>query len=222
MIKLILAEDQIIVREGIKRLLQEDEEIDIVGCAGNGSEALELCDAFNPEIVLMDINMPVCDGVEGTKLIKQKHPSIKILILTMYNDDDNICRAMENGADGYVLKGIKPEDLIGTIKKLVNGLNVVDESVLTTIMEKYKCSKKNQKVSDMIKKSEKNMLNNLLNDTEKEIIKYIVYSKNNREIADLLHLSEGRVRNIITRIFKKLNVKDRTQLAVYAVKKDII
>jgi DNA-binding CsgD family transcriptional regulator len=74
----------------------------------------------------------------------------------------------------------------------------------------------------MIKKSEKNMLNNLLNDTEKEIIKYIVYSKNNREIADLLHLSEGRVRNIITRIFKKLNVKDRTQLAVYAVKKDII
>ena len=222
MIKLILAEDQIIVREGIKRLLQEDEEIDIVGCAGNGSEALELCDAFNPEIVLMDINMPVCDGVEGTKLIKQKHPSIKILILTMYNDDDNICRAMENGADGYVLKGIKPEDLIGTIKKLVNGLNVVDESVLTTIMEKYKCRKKNQKVSDMIKKSEKNMLNNLLNDTEKEIIKYIVYSKNNREIADLLHLSEGRVRNIITRIFKKLNVKDRTQLAVYAVKKDII
>ena len=127
--------------------------------------------------------MPVCDGVEGTKLIKQKHPSIKILILTMYNDDDNICRAMENGADGYVLKGIKPEDLIGTIKKLVNGLNVVDESVLTTIMEKYKCSKKNQKVSDMIKKSEKNMLNNLLNDTEKEIIKYIVYSKNNREIS---------------------------------------
>lgn len=222
MIKLILAEDQVVVREGIKRLLQEDEEIDIVGCAGNGSEALELCDAFNPEIVLMDINMPVCDGVEGTKLIKQKHPSIKILILTMYNDDDNICRAMENGADGYVLKGIKPEDLIGTIKKLVNGLNVVDESVLTTIMEKYKCSKKNQKVSDMIKKSEKNMLNNLLNDTEKEIIKYIVYSKNNREIADLLHLSEGRVRNIITRIFKKLNVKDRTQLAVYAVKKDII
>jgi DNA-binding NarL/FixJ family response regulator len=144
MIKLILAEDQVVVREGIKRLLQEDEEIDIVGCAGNGSEALELCDAFNPEIVLMDINMPVCDGVEGTKLIKQKHPSIKILILTMYNDDDNICRAMENGANGYVLKGIKPEDLIGTIKKLVNGLNVVDESVLTTIMEKYKCSKKNQ------------------------------------------------------------------------------
>ena len=87
----------------------------------------------------------VCDGVEGTKLIKQKHPSIKILILTMYNDDDNICRAMENGADGYVLKGIKPEDLIGTIKKLVNGLNVVDESVLTTIMEKYKCSKKIKK-----------------------------------------------------------------------------
>ncbi len=117
MIKLVLAEDQVVVREGIKKLLEEDEEIDVVGCAGNGNEALELCDAFAPDVVIMDINMPVCDGVEGTRLIKQKYPSVKILILTMYNDDDNICRAMENGADGYVLKGIRPEDFISAIKK---------------------------------------------------------------------------------------------------------
>jgi len=222
MIKLVLAEDQVVVREGIKKLLEEDEEIDVVGCAGNGNEALELCDAFAPDVVIMDINMPVCDGVEGTRLIKQKYPSVKILILTMYNDDDNICRAMENGADGYVLKGIRPEDFISAIKKTVNGLNVVDESVLATIMKKYKYNKRNQKVSDTVKKTDKNTINNLLNDTEKEIIKYIVYSKNNREIAQILHLSEGRVRNIITRIFRKLDVKDRIELAVLAVKNDIV
>src|SRR5690349_13939891 len=106
MIKMIIVDDQVILRESLKLILEQDKEIEVVGCAGNGSEAAKLCDRFSPDIVLMDLMMPEADGIEGTKLIKTKNPSIKVLVLTTFNDTINVSNALNNGADGFILKDI--------------------------------------------------------------------------------------------------------------------
>lgn len=205
MVRVVIVEDRIFEREGIKSIISQDKEIDVVGCAGNGYEALELCDALSPDIVLMDIMMPECNGIDGTKMIKVRYPLIKVLIFSYIFDEDSVIRAMESGADGYILKEMPPQDLINTIKNTVNGLNVYD----STIFKIY--NKLRNKKSDIDVE---------LSAIEKEIVKLIVYGKNNKQISEILHLSEGRVRNLITVIFRKFNVDDRIKLAVLVVSKN--
>lgn len=129
MIKVVIADDQLLVAQGIKYLIEKDGNIEVVGCACDGEEALKICEKLNPDIVLMDIKMPGCSGIQGVKMIKQKHKDIKVVMLTTFCDDDSISKAMNNGADGYVLKDIKPNELINTIKSTVNGLRVVHQNV---------------------------------------------------------------------------------------------
>ncbi len=215
MIRVLIADDEAIISAGIQLILEQDNEIEVVARVENGKAAFELCRGGQVDLVLMDINMPLCDGVEGTKLIKAFNKSIKVLILTTFYNEDLILPAFSNGADGYILKGIKPEEFVSTIKGVVNGLKVIHQSVFDTVLKYLSPEVKNQFIKDL-------PYNVNLNDTELKIIQLIVQGKTNAQIASNIYLSEGRVRNIITVILSKLCLTDRTQLAVYAVKNGLV
>jgi len=145
MIKVVIAEDHEIVREGLKSLIEQDNEIKVIGCASDGKEAFTLCKKLLPDIVLMDLDMPGCGGVEGTKLIKSEFPFIKILVLSSFSDGDNVYAALKNGAEGYVHKDIKPTELIQLIKGVKGGMKIVHPNVFFNTMKQLN---KNEEVSD--------------------------------------------------------------------------
>lgn len=219
MIKVIIADDQKIIREGLKFIIEQDKDIEVLGFAGNGKEAFEQCKALVPDVVLMDIMMPDCNGVEGTKLIKEEMSNIKVIILTTFRDDENISAALRNGADGYVLKDIDTDELILTIKSVFKGLHVIHDNAFGVVKGKISDNVINEKTGKT-EKTEKSTVP--LTQREVEIVRLIVYGKSNKEIAASLFLSEGSVRNMVSSILMKLEFKDRTQLAVYAVKNDLI
>ncbi|QNU67167.1 response regulator transcription factor [Ruminiclostridium herbifermentans] len=215
MIKVLLADDQLLFREGVKKILEQDKEITVVGCAENGKEAFKLCEQLSPDVVLMDIEMPVCDGVEGTKLIKSKCMRTKVVMLTVFNDDEKIQNALNYGADGYILKDINQEKLVLTVKGVAAGLGIMHKDTYSNIIKKVNS---HSKISIIENKG----LNVELSNRELSIIRLIVDGKSNKEIAESIYLTEGSVRNVISGILKKLNLKDRTQLGILAVKSGII
>lgn len=210
MLKVLMVDDQIILRESLKFIIEQDNEIEVIGSAGNGMEALELCKKEAPDLILMDIMMPICDGVEGTKLIKELNPSIKVLILTTFNDTENVSKALQNGADGYILKNVKPDELILAIKSTAKGLTILHKNTFDTFLNQSKI------------KQNKLELNFTLSEQEIKIISLIVDGKSNKEISDDLHFAEGSIKNIISSILNKLKLRDRTQLAVFAVKNNLV
>jgi DNA-binding NarL/FixJ family response regulator len=214
MIRVLIADDQPVIRDGLRFIVEQDSEIKVVGCVGNGHEALELCEKLQPDVVLMDVVMPVCDGVEGTRLIKEKYRT-KVLILTTFNDDEKISQALQNGADGYVLKDIDSDELILTIKSINKGLRVIHEDAYSHLLKRISTGTNGT--------GESGQLSELgLTEREIEIIKMIVFGKSNKEIASTLFMTEGSIRNIISSILLKSKMKSRTQLAVFAVKHNII
>ncbi|TYQ17812.1 UNVERIFIED_CONTAM: LuxR family two component transcriptional regulator [Acetivibrio alkalicellulosi] len=215
MINVLIVDDQTIIRDSLKYIIEQDNEIKVVACANNGKHALKLCDKFKPDIVLMDIMMPICDGVEGTRLIKSKYSKIKVLILTTFNDDDNISKALLHGADGYILKDVQPHELIISIKSVALGMSILQKNILTNIATKI--SK-----TEYIKNTNNNHLISNLTKRELEVIKLLVDGKNNKSISVELKITEGSVRNIISSILDKLEFEDRTQLAIFAVKNRIV
>lgn len=216
MIKVIIIDDQVILRESLKFIVEQDPEIEVVGLGGNGKEALELCGKLAPDVVLMDIMMPICNGVEGTKLIKAKFNAIRVIILTTFNDEENISMAIKNGADGYVLKDIKPDELILAVKSVAKGFSIMHHTALDTVAKQID----NDTELTQPKQGPKSDIN--ITDRELSIIRLIVDGKSNKEIASCIFITEGSVKNIITNILEKLNLKDRTQLAVFAVKNNIV
>ncbi len=211
----MIADDQPVIRDGLKFIVEQDKDIKVVGCAGNGLKALELCTALKPDLVLMDIVMPVCDGIEGTRLIKENDSRVKVIILTTFNDEDKISYAMANGADGYVLKDIGIEELILTIKGIHKGLRVIQQEAFGMLAKRLDTG------SGSPKKRDAEKLNDF-SERELEIMRLIVYGRSNKEIAADLSLSEGGVRNMISALLSKLDFKDRTQLAVFAVRNNIV
>lgn len=214
MIKVLVVDDQVILRESLKFIIEQDSEINVVGLAGNGKEALNLCRELVPDVVLMDIMMPICNGVEGTKLIKSQFSAVKVIILTTFNDDENISKAIKNGADGYVLKDIKPDELILAIKSVSKGFSIMHQTAMDTVAKQIDAETEHPK--------QELKLDINLTDRELSIIKLIVDGKSNKEIAESIFVTEGTVKNIITNILDKLKLKDRTQLAVFAVKNNIV
>lgn len=214
MLRVVIADDQAIIRDGIKLIIEQDMEIKVVGSAVNGREAFELCSSLLPDLVLMDIVMPFHDGIEGTRLIKEKYKQVKVVILTTYAEEEKISDALQNGADGYVFKDMESDELILSIKSIAKGLKVIHENAYCTVLKQMSNS---HKIAN-----QENILDYNLTERELEIIKLIVYGKSYKEVSSSLFLSEGSVRNAVSTILTKLNLKDRVQLAVFAVKNNIV
>ncbi|WP_010248929.1 response regulator transcription factor [Acetivibrio cellulolyticus] len=215
MIRVAIVDDQKLLSESLKSIIENDHDLKVIGCASNGREALEICSSSKPDIVLMDIKMPVCDGIEGTRMIKEKYPEIKVLILTTFEDDQNVYEALKNGADGYILKDITPEELIQAVKNASRGFSIFSRSPFGSVVKK---------INDADESAEKNdnPISIDLKEREVEIIRMIAEGMSNKEIASKLCLSFGRTKNIISEILAKLDLSDRNQLASFAFKNKLI
>lgn len=208
MIRIVIADDNNIVRNGLKAIIEQDNDIQVCGLAGDGNMAYDLCKSEIPDLVLMDMQMPDCDGGSATIKIKRDFPGIKVLVLTTFDDKETVNKALLSGADGYVLKGVDEDKLSNAIKSTVMGIKVLGTTVFESIKNKYvSCP------DTSLKK---------LTPREKELLVLVAEGLSNKEIAGRMFLSDGTVRNNISALLLKLNLKDRTQLAVYAVKNDYI
>jgi len=219
MTKVLIADDQQIFRECLKFMIEKSSDIEVIACAADGREAINLCRSLSPQVVLMDIMMPVCDGIEATREIKKMNKDIKILVLTTEKDSKSVTDAMRNGADGYILKSVSKEDLILSIKGVMSDLEILHKEIkaMAKNLPKDKISK-----SGRIKEIEVNGFTVELSERELIIIKAIIDGEDNSDIAAKLFIAEGRLRNIITEIISKLMLKDRTQLAVFAIKHNLV
>jgi len=204
MIKVLIVDDQALIREGLSLMLSLYDEIQIVGQATNGEEALNFLKKEKADVILMDIRMPIMDGVEATKLIKDSYPNVKIIILTTFNEDEYILKGLKNGADGYILKDISSKELVDTIKSVHNGNMMFHGDVAKTLASAV-VDKKNAKKEEIF---------NSLTARELEIAKLIGQGKSNKEISQILYITEGTVKNHVTKILDKLQLRDRTQLAL--------
>jgi DNA-binding NarL/FixJ family response regulator len=215
MIHLLIVDDDPFIRESLKLILDLDAAITVAGTCTNGNEALEFIrqnSAIN--VVVMDIRMPECDGVEGTLKIKQFAPDIAILILTTFDDDEYIIEALKNGANGYLLKNIAPDRIIEGIKTVRNGNLLIHPSIakkLTGLLQPIKQESVPVKACDLLGQYN-------LTAAEQQVVHKIAEGKSNKEIAQELFLSEGTVKNYITEILSKLSLRDRTQIAIFYLK----
>ncbi|AFQ56748.1 Two-component response regulator [YfiJ] [Bacillus subtilis QB928] len=214
MIKIIITDDQDIVREGLASLLQLREELDVIATARNGQEAFEKAKELEPDIVLMDIRMPVSNGVEGTKLITSSLPSVKVLMLTTFKDSALIAEALEEGASGYLLKDMSADTIVKAVMTVHSGGMVLPPELTAQMLNEWKREKQLKGINEIEKPNE------LLDLTEREIevLAELGYGLNNKEIAEKLYITEGTVKNHVSNIISKLAVRDRTQAAIYSVR----
>ena len=202
-IKVVIADDSDFVRDGMKIILDVDDDFEVLGCAANGREAVRLAQETRPDVILMDIQMPEMDGIEATKLIVERDLG-KVLILTTFDDDQLVQKALQNGAKGYLIKNHTPEHLKQMIKSVYQGTGVMEEKMLESLA-KGAGAKELGGGFDASGYSER----------ELEIIKAVADGLSNKEIAARLYISEGTVKNYITTILSKENLSHRTALAVY-------
>lgn len=200
-IKVIIADDSDFVRDGMRIILQVDEEFEVLGCAANGKEAIALAKKTPPDVFLMDIQMPEMDGIEATKYIVENNMG-KVLILTTFDDDELVQNALRNGAKGYLIKNHTPEHLKQMIKSVYYGTGVMEEAILENLA-------KNTEVSST------GFCEEGYTSRELDIIKAVAEGLSNKEIAGKLFISEGTVKNYLTAILAKENLSHRTALAVY-------
>ncbi len=217
MIRVLLVDDQPLFRQGLADLLALNADLDIIGEANHGGEAIELCSQLQPDVILMDIRMPVCDGVAATRVIHQTYPWIKIMVLTTFDEDEYIWRSLQAGALGYILKSTPSAQVANAIRTLHLGHSQLGPTIASKVFDRLQTSS-SISASDTNISSEIDTLLDLLNARELEILHQMKHGRNNREIAEILHLSEGTVKNYITTLLSKLNMRDRTQAALWAQK----
>lgn len=210
-IKILIADDHSMIREGLKQLLELDGEIKVIAQAGDGIECLEQINLCKPDVVLLDINMPNMNGLEVLRKIKENNIDAKVLVLTIHNEVEYLYRAVEIGVQGYVLKDSDSTVLINAIKSVYKGESYIQPNMAALLFKKYNT-----------KESNYNEDINALTRRELEVLKLIVEGLFNKEIANRLKISEKTVKNHVSNIFRKINVSDRTQAAVYAIKNNIV
>jgi len=213
-IRVLIVEDQEIVRRGLKALLDIEPGLQVIGEANNGYSAIKQLEALQetaqfPNVVLMDIQMPVMNGVKATQLICQQFPEIKILVLTTFNDTEYVAKALRFGAKGYLLKDTPGDELAKAIHSVHQGYTQFGPGIVEKVIAEASMTKPN--LPELLPPGLTE-----LTDREREILRLIAGGASNREIAQTLHLSEGTVRNHITHILTRLNLRDRTQAAIVA------
>lgn len=210
--KVLICDDQAIVCEGLSLILSSDPELEVVGVAYDGADALVQIPETNPDLVLMDLKMPVMNGVIATRKIREKYPHIHVLVLTTYDDDEWIFDAIRGGAKGYLLKDTPPKDLINAIKGTLDGKSYIDPSIGSKLLTRVATDKKPKKQTTTFPLSER----------EYEVLNLLAQGLANADIAQQLFLTEGTVRNYTSEIFKKLGVSDRTQAAIVAIRYGLV
>ena len=205
-IRLIIADDEMLIRTGLKIMLEASGNVEVLALAENGRAAFEACTIHRPDVVLMDIRMPESNGIEGTKLIKEAFPEVKVLIVTTFQDTEYIVEAVQNGASGYLLKDSSPDAILDGIKVALSGKVVMDTVISEALLTNTSVEK--EESFDAEKWG--------LTTREVELIAQVAKGLSNKEIAQTLFLSEGTVKNNISTILSKLELRDRTQLVIFA------
>ena len=208
-IRVIIADDVEILRRGLEAVLAQDGSIEVVGTASDGKQAAELAERLSPDVAIMDMRMPGYDGEYGIRRIKERCPAVRVLVLTTFDDSATVRRAVESGADGYILKEMDNERIINSIKTVSGGMNVYCANIFGSVKSAAAEPAADESAG-------------ALTDRERELLKLIAGGCDNKTIAAKLFLAEGTVRNNISRLLEKLSLKDRTQLAVYAVKNRLV
>lgn len=211
MISVIIADDHALIRQGLGKILSLEQRLTVVAEASDGCEAVEMTRRYQPSVVLMDINMPVMNGLEATRLIKEEFPAIGVIALTIHDDEEYIFEMVNAGVSGYVLKDVDAESLLDAVKCVAEGNSIIHPSITAKLLGEFKRLSR----SDGEKPVE-------LTAREIEVLESIVQGLSNKEIGDKLFISEKTVKNHITNIFRKLEVNDRTQAAVFAIKHNIV
>ena len=210
MINILLAEDQALVRQGLKLMIETDENLKVTGEAENGKEALALCEKKTFDLAILDIRMPVMSGLEAVRQIKDRWPNMVVLMLTTFDDEEYVIEALTYEANGYLLKNGEADELIRSIYSALDGGLVIEDHVAAKVMPIL-----------MKKQGQKFDKDDSLTERELDVIACIGEGMNNQEIADTLYLSVGTIKNHISTILDKLELRDRTQIAIYAVRREI-
>lgn len=212
-INVVLADDHPLLLEGLRKILEMESDINVVGIAKDGLEAVQMVKEHKPQVLLLDINMPKLDGIEACLEIKEKAPETKIIALTVCDEEDKVLQILRVGAKGYFLKDVEPERLVDAVRNVMKGHSFIHPKVADKVLNQF---------TGMAEKKEKGLPEHSLTMRELEIIKKITEGLTNKEIAETLFISEKTVKNHITNILKKLDLRDRTQAALWAIKHKII
>lgn len=213
-IRLLICDDQAIVCEGLRAMLTPIPQIEVVGVANNGIEAIYLTRSFQPDLVLMDLKMPKMNGIQATKAIREQFPEVRVLVLTTYDADEWVINAIRNGAAGYLLKDTPQEELVKAIMNTMRGWNPIDPQVAGKILD--------QVIHQSAPYQQDQKLISQLSEREREVLRLLASGFGNSEIAQTLFLSEGTIKNYVSMIFSKLGVADRTQAAILAIRAGLV
>lgn len=212
MIKVLIADDQELIRDSLSLMIGTYSDFQIIGTVENGNEAVEFISRKKPDIILMDVRMPVMNGLQALEIIKNRDPDIKIIVLTTFDEDEYIYESIKLGASGYLLKSCSTEDLVGAIREVYKGGALINPDITKKVFSLF---------SDMAKsnfnKINKEVIPETITKNEMKIIKLVGMGYSNKEINFELNFSEGTVRNYISSVLQKLELRDRTQVAIFAV-----
>lgn len=218
-IKLVIADDHALLRQGIKNVLSLEPDLDVIGEAGDGEEAISKLESLKPDILLLDVNMPHMNGLEVTKRLKTAKSTVKIIILTIHDDENYVIEVIKSGADGYLLKDIEPGMLVKAIRLVYEGQSFIYPTLAKRLFgELSRQEERRLEVPNMLERRKEERLTY----REVEVLQLIGRGMNNQEVAQKLFLSEKTVKNHLTNIFRKINVVDRTQAVLYAIRNKIV
>ena len=212
MIKVLIADDQELIRQSLLIILDSVPDFHVTDTAADGQEVIQCVKREKPDVILMDIRMPKMDGVICTQIIKENYPDIKIIILTTFDDDEYVFNALKYGASGYLLKGISMKELSDAIRKVYQGTAMINEDIASKVVRLFSRMAQTNLAISVDEQQSKSLKNN-----EWQIIVLVGSGLSNKEISSRLNLSEGTVRNSLSNILSKLQLRDRTQLAIWAV-----
>ena len=211
-IRVLLADDHALFRQGLRQLLELEDDIEVIGDASTGEEAQQMVTELRPDVVLMDINMPDVDGITATRNILAEYPNTSIVILTMYREDDYAFQAVRAGARGYLLKNAGSQDVVRAVRVTSQGASMIDPALVPGLRREFHRLVNNPTAPKVER----------LNDREMTLLRMLVDGKSNKEIASELDLAESTVKNNLSLLFQKLGARDRTQAAVYAIARGLL
>ena len=214
-IRVLIVDDHILIREGLRKILSLEAEIEVIAEAADGQEAIDLARKLSPDVILLDINMPKVNGITACRIIKEENPQIGIIALTIHDQQEYLFEMIRSGISGYTLKDVCPEQLIKTIHGVADGQSFLPPSMTSKVFKEF------SRISEQPEQTEHEFKPGLT-ERETEILQELAHGKTNKEIAIRLVISEKTVKNHLTNIFQKLNVSDRTQAALLAIKHDLV